>query len=599
MTTTAFKGGQSPSPLAVFRNRNFTLLWLADAISDFGSGITAIAASILVYRLTGSALSVGLMLMVTALPGLFFGLIAGVFVDRWDRKRIMVASEMLRTVLILLIPVLLPYGIWWLYIMVMLTATIDQFFEPAHASVLPDIASDEELAAANSYLSASAMGAMGLGFAVAGLITGRFSPEWAFYLDALTFLLSGLIIWRVTVPPLQVEEGGSIDNILKNLQEGRRFLLASPPLRSLLPIMAAIALLFGFHNSLLLPFAERALNASEFQYGLMEGISLIGFVLGSLWMAVVADRLREGQWLAMSFIGMGLMAIFYSQLDSVPLAIVVGTVMTFVNVPSFIARRLLVQRNTTREVRGRVSSVFFVIRDFLFVVGMGAAGLADLYDIRLLVLIEGALLAVVGFVVLVLPGLGQPAAEWRRAISLLRGATTAPGIGLGRTATLADLDLLATRLPAFATLQTAERQRLVAEMRYLQAEPGTVIVRQDEESDAAYFLLEGSTVAGRQEDGSERILEKHSPGDFFGEIAALTGVPRTANVVVEEAATLLKVPATALRQMAADANLNRAFMSKMTERMVRMNMLDIPRMVGPDQDLMRDLRRREPQPATA
>jgi CRP-like cAMP-binding protein len=181
----------------------------------------------------------------------------------------------------------------------------------------------------------------------------------------------------------------------------------------------------------------------------------------------------------------------------------------------------------------------------------------------------------------------------------LRGAATAPGIGLGRTATLADLDLLATRLPAFAALQTADRQRLVAEMRYLQAEPGTVIVRQNEQSDAAYFLLEGRTVAGRQEDGSERILETHSPGDFFGEIAALTGVPRTANVVVEEAATLLKVPAATLRKMAADANLNRAFMSKMTERMVRMNMLDIPRMVGPDQDLMRDLRTREPQPATA
>jgi hypothetical protein len=403
-----------------------------------------------------------------------------------------------------------------------------------------------------------------------------------------------LLIWRVRFPATQAQEEGSVENIFKNLQEGARFLFASPPLRSLLWTTAPMAILFGFHNSLLLPFAERALNATEFQYGLIEGITLAGFVVGSLWMATAADRLREGQWLAISFIGMGAMSVVYSQLASVPVAIIVGTAMTFLNVPSFIARRLLIQRNTTRDVRGRVSSTFFVTRDFLFVLGMGAAGLADVVDIRLLVLLEGVLITALGFVVLVLRGLSLPAAEWRNAVSLLRGVASAPGIGIGRTATLADLDLLAARLPAFAGVETTERQRLVAEMRYLQAEPGTVIVRQNEESDAAYFLLEGRTVAGRAEDGKERVLEIHSPGDFFGEIAALTGVRRTANVLVEEAATLLKVPAAALRQMAANPEMNRAFMSKMTERMVRMNMLDIPRMTGPDQGLMRELRTREP-----
>jgi MFS family permease len=75
-----------PSAFAVFRRRNFTLLWIAQFISTMGSGLTSIAAAILVYRLTGSALSVGLMLMATALPSLFVGLIAGVFVDRGDRE---------------------------------------------------------------------------------------------------------------------------------------------------------------------------------------------------------------------------------------------------------------------------------------------------------------------------------------------------------------------------------------------------------------------------------------------------------------------------------------------------------------------------------
>jgi MFS transporter, DHA3 family, macrolide efflux protein len=93
-----------PSPLAVLRNPAFTLLWIAQLISVAGSALTALAASILVYRLTGSALSVGLMLMATALPSLLIGLVAGVFVDRYDRKRIMIAADLIRAALIACIP---------------------------------------------------------------------------------------------------------------------------------------------------------------------------------------------------------------------------------------------------------------------------------------------------------------------------------------------------------------------------------------------------------------------------------------------------------------------------------------------------------------
>src|SRR5436309_7875445 len=103
-----------PSAFSVFRNRSFTLLWIAQFISRMGSGLTAIAASILVYRMTGSALSVGLILMATALPSLLVGLIAGVFVDRYDRKHIMIAADLIRAALVGAIPFLVPFGIAWL-----------------------------------------------------------------------------------------------------------------------------------------------------------------------------------------------------------------------------------------------------------------------------------------------------------------------------------------------------------------------------------------------------------------------------------------------------------------------------------------------------
>jgi DHA3 family macrolide efflux protein-like MFS transporter len=591
---------QKLSPFSILRNRDFTYLWLGNLISQYGNGITSIAASILVYRETGSALSVGLMLIATSLPGFLFGLIAGVFVDRLDRKRIMLVCEVLRALLVFMIPVMLPYGIWWLYVLVALSATVTQFFNPAHASVMPDVASDEELAAANSLMSIAETGALGLGFAAAGLITSRYPVEWAFYIDALTFLLSGAAILLVKVRPLELEEEEtSVGAVARNLRAGLRFLGGSPILRSTFLVVIPMAALFGFHNSLLLPFADRALEATEFEYGLIEGLSMVGFVVGGLMMIGVADRLREGQLIAISFIGMGLANTIYSQLTSVPMAIVVGMVMTFMNVPSYIGRRLVMQRHTTREVRGRVVSAFYVVTDVMLMVGMGAAALADYLDVRLLVLIEGLLLVGLGGGVLFMPGLGQPGAEWRRIIGLLRSAPSAPGLEIGRAATLADFDRLAGRLPALSVLSVEERQQLAAQSRVNEAPAGTVVIRKDEVSDAAYFLLDGRTFAGWEEDGSYRVLEVHSAGDFFGEIAALTGIPRTAHVVAEEDTTLLQVPAPALREMTSQPELNRLFLSKMTERMVRMKMLDIPRMRTLDQDLLRELRTPEPQPLPA
>ena len=157
----------SPSTFSIFRNRNFSLLWTGQLVSTMGSALTSLAASIYIYRLTGSALSVGLMLMATAAPSLVVGLFAGVFVDRYDRKKIMITADILRAGLILLIPILVPLNVSWLYVMVMLTAAIGQFYDPAHESVLPEVASDEELAAANSMMAISSSGSTAIGFAAA------------------------------------------------------------------------------------------------------------------------------------------------------------------------------------------------------------------------------------------------------------------------------------------------------------------------------------------------------------------------------------------------------------------------------------------------
>ncbi|TAH50322.1 MAG: MFS transporter [Chloroflexota bacterium] len=586
---------QPISPFAVFQNRNFALLWSAQLVSTIGSALTSLAASILVYRATGSALSVGLMLMATAAPSIVLGLVAGVFVDRWDRKRIMLLADVIRALLVLTIPFLVQSNVAYLYVIVLLTSCVGQFFDPAQASVLPEVASDEELAAANSLMAISSFGATAVGFAASGLLA-QFSIELAFYLDALTFLISAACIFFTRIPALPPVEETRVGIIFRNMQSGFRFLYRSPILRSTFILMPVLGISFGLSNALLLPFASQALGATEFEYGIQEALTSLGFVAASLLMARVADRLPAGQWITISFLTMGICQIIYSQLNSIPLAFVLVTLSGFANAPFVVARNLVLQRNTPREMRGRVASAFFVTRDVSFLAGMALVGLADTFGVRELYFVAGLMVLVPGILALFLPGLGQPAAQWKRTIQLLRTVPAAPPAQVVRMPTLDDVDALALRFPALASLTLADRQQLIAHSQILQAPAGSTIVRLGEKSDAAFFVMQGRAIAGVQEGTETRWLETMSEGDFFGEIAALSGQPRTANVIAQEPTTLLQVPAPTLRHLMTYPGMREIVREKFFERLARTNLHDLPRFAGMDQVTLRELRI-EPTPA--
>ncbi|MGD8732592.1 MAG: MFS transporter, partial [Anaerolineales bacterium] len=537
-----------PSMFAVFRNRDFSFIWTGQLVSTIGNALTSLAASILVYRVTDSALSVGLMLMATAAPSLLVGLVAGVFVDRFDRKKLMVWADLLRALLVFLIPLLVPHGVAYLYVIVMLTSVVGQFFDPAHSSVLPEIASDEELAAANSFIAISAFGSTAVGFAASGLIASRFPIEWAFYLDAITFIISALCILMVNIRPLEVEGRVTVGMIGDNLREGLTYLTDSPVLRSLLIVSVPVLLGFGLWNSLLLPFAERALNATEFEYGLQEGLTSVGFVLASLLMARMGDRLREGAWISISYLGMGAVGILYARTASIPLAIALVTMVGFFNAPSMISNRLLVQRNTERGIRGRVSSGFSVSKNIALLIGMAAAGLADVLDVRTMMLISALIISSAGVISTFLPGLRESGDEWKHAASVLQVSTSIPSLELGRAATVTDLNLLLEQIPILEQLVDIEKTQLIDGARVINVPEKGLILQRGGLSEEAFFILDGKVVAGVPVDGhGYRPLSIMLPGDFFGEIAALMGIERTADVVAEEESVLLEVPAENLK----------------------------------------------------
>ncbi len=245
-----------PSPYAVFKNRDFTLMWSGQFVDTMGSALTSLAASILIYRLTGSAASVGLMLIATAAPSLLVGLVAGVFVDRYNRKTIMVVANLIRAVLVFMIPFLVPLNIVWLYVIVALTSAVGQFFDPAHESVLPEVANEEDLAAANSLMAISSFGSTAIGFAASGLIASAANINWAFYFDAISFLFGAFCIMLIKLKPMPKIDTGSVKMIFKNIQIGMQHLNNTPILRSLFFVSVPVMISYGLSNSLLLPFAS-------------------------------------------------------------------------------------------------------------------------------------------------------------------------------------------------------------------------------------------------------------------------------------------------------------------------------------------------------
>jgi MFS family permease len=600
MTTAPAPQLSQPSAFAVFRRPSFRLLWTGQFVSTIGDALLIAGAGILIFQRTNSALSVGLMAAATVAPALVVGLIAGVVVDRFDRKRIMLAADLLRAAIVILIPVLVSINLVFLYLLVAASSAVSEFFNPALDATLPEIAPDEELGAANSLMAISSFGSTAVGFAAGGLIAALGDVQLAFVLDSASFAFSAMCTFLATIPHVPFTGDTSIRAVGSNLRDGLRVLVQTPILRSMLPIgiIYAVACV-GIWNALLLPFSIRALNATTFEYGLQEGLTSVGFVIGSLVLAQLVGRLREGQWLVVGYLGMGVMGVAYGLSHSIVLAIAAVGMSGFANAFTSTAGRLIRQRNTPREFRGRVMSTFSVITSVFGIIGMVLAGLADVVDIRLLVVIASLATILIGLFAAVLPGLGQPAAEWRRIVQLLRAAPARGVMGTLRPVTLSDFDALVGLVPTLRNLDRSGREDLLVHGQIGEAPVGSCVVAQGEAGDAAYFVLAGKAVAGIPSGDGYRSLSEMGPGEFFGEIAALTGTPRTANVVAAEPVTLLQVPAATMRRLMKAPGMGELVMSKMSERLARTSLTDLPKFTGLDQANLRELRTPASTPAPA
>ena len=267
----------------------------------------------------------------------------------------------------------------------------------------------------------------------------------------------------------------------------------------------------------------------------------------------------------------------------------------FFNSPSSVSRSTLLQRNTPREMRGRVFSAFYVMRDVIFLFGMAGAGLADIVDIRLMIIVASSLLIVSGLFTLVAPGprhrdLASGSGPARSAAGAARPWPRSR-CGRRRSPTSTGWPLAWGRWPALRR-SSARRSSASATVRDVPA--GTRIVEHGDLASSAYFILDGSTTAGIPDGDGFRGLSTMGAGDFFGEIAALTGSPRTADVIADADTTLLEVPAEALRATMVVPEIQKLIHATLTTRLLRTEAADLPRLAGIDQASLRDLRTPRP-----
>ena len=187
----------------LLRNRNFVRLWLGHTISAFGDAVTNLTLLILVNALTGSTAAIATMTILLAIPQVTIGLLGGVFADRWDRKRILLISDLARGLLVLgFVFVDSPARLWLLYTLAFVQAAVGTIDNPARGAILPQVLPPQGLLAANSLNQTGNLLAMVLGGVAAGFLVGltdSYRP--AFIIDALTFFASfGFVLFVVVAP---------------------------------------------------------------------------------------------------------------------------------------------------------------------------------------------------------------------------------------------------------------------------------------------------------------------------------------------------------------------------------------------------------------
>ena len=364
----------------VRREPDYRRLLLATLGSGAGTYLAAIALTVDVFDRTGSGKWVSALLIADFLPIILIGLLLGPLVDRLSRRRLLIASDLSRVLIFAALPFAdSPAAI---VVLAALSGIATGFFRPAVYAGMPNLVSDNDLPNANSLLQAAENLTWMIGPVLGGVLIAAQGPELAYWLNAVSFLVSAALLLRI---PAQRLQAGTIESRghWQDLGDGFRLVLRTPPLFAVLIVWNIVFLGNAAVNVGEVVLAKVSLDAGNVGFGLLVGTSGLGLTIGSIAATSLLDRYgtRTGYACSIALMGIGFgLAAIAPTLAIAMAGVVVGSLGNGVAV---VCNALLVQRGAPDNLRGRVFTVIMSSNYTAFGLGMVAAGpLVDAFGAR-------------------------------------------------------------------------------------------------------------------------------------------------------------------------------------------------------------------------
>jgi predicted MFS family arabinose efflux permease len=373
--------------LAVLKRRNYGLLWVAQLISMIGNWAMFTALPFFVYNLTGSVLATGGMFMIQVVPPLLFSSLAGVLVDRWDRRWTMIGSSLFRAaVLVILFGVRSADWIWLVYLAGFLESTASQFFGPANNALLPTLVEEDQLVTANSLDSLGENSARLIGPALGGTLLASIGLHGVILVDIGSYLLAAFLMYLIRVPSITEESipsgessaAGALRTFWAEFTGGLKVVRDMPALSRIFVILVIAMLGDSILTVLLVPFYQDVVGVGSTEFGMVLTVRGLAGILGGLVMGQIGGRFAPNRLIPFGLIASGLgivsMVLWPVYLATLGLLILISVPL----MAWLISSQTWLQTHSPRDFIGRVFGVYGTLSALLMLIGMTfASGLGD------------------------------------------------------------------------------------------------------------------------------------------------------------------------------------------------------------------------------
>jgi MFS transporter, DHA3 family, macrolide efflux protein len=369
----------------ILTDRNFFCFWFGQIISQFGDRLNQMALIALVFqRMGGTAFSLAKLMSFTIIPSFILSPIAGAYVDRWDHKRTMIVSDIIRACLVVLIPFCFLHSSSFvpIYITVFLVFSTSCFFLPSKFSIIPEIVEKDELLIANSLTNTTMMIAVVFGVGLGGPLIEAIGAKNGFYIDAVSYLLSAFFLFfiKVKYSGLKVEAASELSleknsqSIFLDIQEGFKYVLTHPYVRFVFFTIFMLMCAAGALYVVGIVFIHQAFGSITRDLGVLSVFIGIGFFLGALLCGRFGNNLSKVKIIFLSSIVCGIFISCFGALlklyPSIELAMVLSVFIGLGVGPIFISGNTLIHEVIKPQMRGRIFSSLGIVMNLGFIIFM-------------------------------------------------------------------------------------------------------------------------------------------------------------------------------------------------------------------------------------